>query len=86
MATLWSDGVTVMKLSQTNIEVARLTAQGLSIKEIAAQLCLAPQTAANYRCRALQYYNVQNATQLAHKFLHFGNIKNIYATRSNHQR
>lgn len=73
-----------MKLSKINFLVAALTAEGLSIKETASQLFIARQTAANYRCRALRYYNVHNSVQLAHLFLRKKLIKNIYATRSNH--
>ena len=71
-----------MRLSQTNIEVARLTARGLSTKAIAKELHLTHMTVGTFRYRAMRYYGVQNVAMLAHLFLQKKLIKNIYATRS----
>jgi DNA-binding NarL/FixJ family response regulator len=53
-------------LSARELQVCKLTAAGLAVKEIAAELSLSPKTISTFRCRAFEKLAVKNSVELAH--------------------
>ena len=59
-------------LSERESEVVRLLAQGLTIREIAAQLVLSPRTLETYRARALEKLQLKTRADLFRYAVHRG--------------
>lgn len=79
-AQLWSGqrrssppgSVAVVSLSEREAEVVRHLAQGLTMKEIAAQLSLSPRTLETYRARAMEKLGLKNRADLVRYAIHRG--------------
>jgi DNA-binding NarL/FixJ family response regulator len=59
-----SSGLPSARLSDRESEVARLVAQGLTMKEIAQSLSLSPRTLETYRARAMEKLNLKSRADL----------------------
>lgn len=65
-------GIPVSSLSQREAEVIRMTAQGLTSKEMAASLGLSPRTLETYKARAMGKLNLHSRADLVRYALRCG--------------
>ena len=65
------DGTTTSVLSDRELEVLALIAQGLTTKTIAERLFLSPNTIGTYRDRLKVKLNLKNSTELVHFAIHW---------------
>ena len=59
-----SGNPTIVALSERELEVMRLVAQGLTMKEMALQLALSPRTLETYRARAMEKLSLKTRADL----------------------
>jgi DNA-binding NarL/FixJ family response regulator len=65
----------VAKISEREIEVLQLLAEGLSTKDIADQLFLSPKTIENHRMHLMEKLDVNNVAALVKKAIQQGFVK-----------
>jgi two-component system invasion response regulator UvrY len=60
------------QLSQRELQVMMMVAQGKKIREISDRLCLSPKTVSTYRYRLFDKLGVQSDVELTHLVMRHG--------------